>query len=192
MSGKHEPPTERSLYISVATSTLRAAIVIALVVGGIVLIDRAYPRSEVGLDRGSTGTVTPTATPTGTTTPGQQGGQGQQQGGQGQQPARPTLAGLNIAVRNGTGVTGLARGTAAQLQERFEVNPIQIDDAPASVAITTIYFRSEANEDEAQLLADRFFKGLAVEVHPLEAASGVDRDVQIAVYLGTDYAATQG
>lgn len=185
MGGKHEPPSRRSLYISVATSTLRAAIVIALVVGGIVLIGRAFPRSEIGLDRGGSGTVTPPATPTGTTTPGQQGGQGQQ-------PEQPTLAGLNVAVRNGAGVTGLAAETAAQLQKRFGVNPIQIDDAPASVAITTIYYRREANQDEAQFLADRFFKGLQVGVLPLEAGSGVEKDVQLAVYLGTDYAATQG
>jgi hypothetical protein len=34
MSGRHEPPSKRSFYLSVATSTLRFAIVVALVVGG--------------------------------------------------------------------------------------------------------------------------------------------------------------
>jgi hypothetical protein len=183
MGGKHEPPTRRSLYISVATSTLRAAIVIALVVGGVVLIDRAFPSSEGALGGGATTTAPPT-TPSVTTTPGTQTGGGQ--------PEQPQLAGLNVAVRNGAGVTGLAADTAARLEHRFQVNAIQIDDAPTSVAVTTVYYRREANKDEAQFLAERFFKGLQVEVLPLEAGSGVDKDVQIAVYLGTDYAATQG
>lgn len=182
MAGKHEPPTRRSLYISVATSTLRAAIIIALVVGGIVLIDRAFPPSE-GVLGGGVSTTTPPASPTGSTSPGQQTGGGQ--------PEQPQLSGVNVAVRNGAGVTGLAAETASRLEKRFEVNAIQIDDAPASVAVTTIYYRREVNQDEAELLASRFFKGLSVEVLPLEAGSGVDRDVQIAIYLGTDYAATQ-
>jgi hypothetical protein len=182
MGGKHEPPTRRSLYISVATSTLRAAIVIALVVGGVVLIDRAFPSSEGAL--GGATTTAPPTTPSVTTTPGTQTGGGQ--------PEQPQLAGLNVAVRNGAGVTGLAADTAARLEHRFQVNAIQIDDAPTSVAVTTVYYRREANKDEAQFLAERFFKGLQVEVLPLEAGSGVDKDVQIAVYLGTDYAATQG
>jgi len=184
MGGKHEPPSRRSLYISVATTTLRAAIVIALVVGGIVLIDRAFPSSEGALG-GAVSTTTPPATPT---SPAPTGGQA----GGGEQPERPKLAGLNVAVRNGTGVTGLAGDTAQKLEARFGVNAIQIDDAPTSVAVTTIYYRREVNQDEAQLLADRFFKGLQVEVLPLEAGSGVDKDVQIAIYLGSDYAAAQG
>lgn len=182
--GKHEPPTRRSFYISVATTTLRAAIVIALVVGGVVLIDRAFPSSEGALGGGVEAT-TPPASPTTSPPPGQQTGGGEQ-------PEPPQLAGLNVAVRNGAGVTGLAAETADRLQKRFEVNAIQIDDAPTPVTVTTIYYRRETNQDEAQLLADRFFKGLQVEVLPLEAGSGVDRDVQIAIYLGTDYAATQG
>lgn len=183
MAGKHEPPTRRSLYISVATSTLRAAIIIALVVGGIVLIDRAFPFSEGALG-GGVSTTTPPVSPTAPASPGQQTGGGGQ-------PEQPQLSGVNVAVRNGAGVTGLAAETASRLEKRFEVNAIQIDDAPAPVAVTTIYYRREVNQDEAELLASRFFKGLSVEVLPLEAGSGVDRDVQIAIYLGTDYAATQ-
>lgn len=181
MNGKHEPPTKRSLYISVATSTLRALIVIALVVGGIVLINRAFPASEgaLGGDGGVATTTTPPTTPPGTTSPG--AGTGQQ--------ATPQLAGLNVAVRNGAGVTGLAADTAALLEKRFDVNAIQIDDAPLTVSVTTIYYRRAANQDEAELLARRFFKDVEAEVAPLEAGSGVLKDVQIAIYLGTDYAA---
>ncbi len=185
MGGKHEPPTGRSFYVSVATSTLRALIVIALVVGGIVLIDRAFPTAETPLGGAQT---TPPASPTATTSPTQGGGQGGQ-GGQGQQE-RPDLTGVAVAVRNGTGVTGLAADTAALLQDRFQVSAIQIDDAPMTVSVTTIYYRRTADEDEAQFLADRFFGRFDVqaEVAPLEAGSGVDKDVRIAIYLGTDYA----
>ncbi|GIU99034.1 MAG: hypothetical protein KatS3mg014_0650 [Actinomycetota bacterium] len=183
--GKHEPPTGRSFYISVATSTLRAAIVIALVVGGIVLIDRAFPANEGVLGGGAGATTSPPASPTQATSPGTgQGGGGQQE------PEGPQLAGVDVAVRNGTGVTGLARDTAEKLQQRFGVNPIQIDDAPTTVSVTTVYFRRDADQDEAELLARRFFGKLDVqaEVTKLEAGSGVEKDVRIAIYLGTDYA----
>lgn len=184
MGGKHEPPTGRSFYISVATSTLRAAIIIALVAGGIVLINRAFPANE-GAFGGTATSATPPASPPQTVTPGTgQGGGGQKE------PEGPQLAGVAVAVRNGTGVTGLARDTAARLQERFDVNPIQVDDAPMTVSVTTIFFRRDADQDEAELLARRFFGKLDVqaEVAPLEAGSGVDKDVRIAIYLGTDYA----
>jgi hypothetical protein len=183
MGGKHEPPSRRSFYISVATTTLRAAIVIALVVGGVVLIDRAFPSSEGALGAGAAPT-TPPPSPTETPPPGQQGGDGEQ-------PEQPTLAGLNIAVRNGTGVTGLAAETARRLERRFDVSAIQIDDAPASVTITTIYYRKPGDRDEAELLADRFFGQISAEVLQLEPGSGVEPDVRIAIYLGTDYATTQ-
>ena len=39
----HQPPTNRSFYLSLAASTLRFAIIVALVIGGIVVIDQAFP-----------------------------------------------------------------------------------------------------------------------------------------------------
>ena len=76
MTGRHQPPSNRSFYLSLATSTLRAAIVIALVVG-IVVINSAFPESGVsgGTSPSGTGTGGPTGTtdtttdPTGTTGP---------------------------------------------------------------------------------------------------------------------------
>jgi hypothetical protein len=41
----HEPPTKRSWYISVATSTLRAVILIAAIAIGIVVIKGAFPEN---------------------------------------------------------------------------------------------------------------------------------------------------
>ncbi len=183
MSGRHEPPSKRSFYFSLATSTLRAAIVIALVVGGIVVINRAFPEASTGTvpDGGGGITQGPTAPtgPTGNTGPtGPTGGQQQE----------PEIVGMNVAVRNGTGVSGLAAETAEKLEERYGVSAIQIDDAPSTVSVTTIYYRGASTQDEAELLAREFFKRIEPAIDRLRAGSGVDPDVQIAIYLGTDYA----
>jgi hypothetical protein len=187
MSAKHEPPSKRSFYLSLATSTLRFAIVVALVVGGVVVINSAFPESSGGgggttiPDGGITGPTAPTG-PTGDTAPtGPTGDQGGQE--------EPEIVGMTIAVRNGTGVSGLAGDTAAALEEEYGVEAIQVDDAPQTVTVTTIYYRSPSSQDEAELLATEYFKKIEPEIAKLEAGSGVDRDVQLAIYLGTDYAA---
>jgi len=170
-----------------ATSTLRAAIVIALVVGGVVVINSAFPESGSGGGGvpdggGLTGPTSPTG-PTGTTGPTGPTGQGGQQ--------EPEIVGMNVAVRNGTGVSGLAGATAEGLEADYGVNAIQIDDAPSTVSVTTIYFRSPSSEDEAELLARQFFKKIEPEIARLQGGGGVDKDVEIAIYLGTDYAASK-
>lgn len=188
MSGRHEPPSKRSFYFSLATSTLRAAIIIALVVGGIVVINQAFPESGSGgggtiPDGGGliSGPTSPTG-PTGNTGP---------TGPTGQDGQEPQIVGMNVAVRNGTGVSGLAGDTAAKLEEDYGVKAIQIDDAPSTVSVTTIYYRSPSSQDEAELLAKQFFKKIEPEIAKLQGGGGVDKDVQIAIYLGTDYAASK-
>lgn len=172
-----------------ATSTLRAAIVIALVVGGILVINSAFPESGVigggatpggGGETGTepTGATGTTGTPTGPT--GATGTTGE-----------PEVVDMAVAVRNGTSVSGLAGDTAKKLEDRFGVNAIQVDDAPSTVSVTTIYFRGAGQEDEAELLAAEFFKKIEPKIARLEAGSGVERDVQIAIYLGTDYASAK-
>ena len=173
-----------------ATSTLRAAIVIALVVGGIVVINSAFPESGViggGATPGGGGeTGTEPTAPTGTTgeTPtGPTGATGT--------TGEPEVVDMAVAVRNGTSVSGLAGDTAKKLEDRFGVNAIQVDDAPLTVSVTTIYFRGAGQEDEAEFLAAEFFKKIEPEIARIEAGSGVERDVQIAIYLGTDYASSK-
>jgi hypothetical protein len=192
MSGRHEPPSKRSFYFSLATSTLRAVIVIALVVGGIVIINQAFPGTSSGggsipdgggLDTGPSGPTGGTS-PTGAT--GVTGGDG---GGGTQE--EPQIVGMNLAVRNGTGVSGLASDTAAKLEEDYGVHAIQIDDAPSTVSVTTIYYRSPSSQDEAELLAKQFFKKIEPEIAKLQGGGGIDKDVDIAIYLGTDYAASK-
>ena len=64
----HEPPTKRSWYISVATSTLRAVILIAAIAIGIVVIKSAFPDNASQTittvpPGGKTTTTTTTKTP---------------------------------------------------------------------------------------------------------------------------------
>ena len=185
MSGRHESPSKRSFYFSLATSTLRFAIIVALVVGGVVVINSAFTDSGGGGPGPGGGALSGPTAPTGPTAatgPTGPTGQGQQE--------EPQIVDMNVAVRNGTGVSGLAGDTAAALEDKYGVNAIQIDDAPQTVSITTIYYRGADSQDEAEFLARKFFKAIEPEVAKLEAGSGVDKDVEIAIYLGTDYASS--
>lgn len=184
MSGRHEPPTNRSFYLSVGTSTLRFVIIVALVVGGVLLINQAFPvlGSSGGgtIPNGGPG-VSPTSTPT-TPPP---------------KPPKtspsPQVVGVRIAVFNGTSVSGLAADTLTTITKRYGMVAAQDPaDAPSDVAQTTLYYRSPADEVEAQFLADDFFKSLDVQISRLEPGTDVSRDVQVAIYLGNDYAALKG
>jgi len=192
--GAHEPPTNRSLYLSVAASTIRFAIIVALVIGGVVVIDQAFPETP-SADTGDGGTVPPidgggidvSETPSPAT--GATGTTG------GQAPPSPTVAGTRIAVFNGAGVSGLAGDTQTQLTDEYGYVAAQDPaDAPAPVAVTTIYYRANKDEIEAEFLASDFFKDLDdVKIQKLDPGTeDVGRDVQLAIYLGNDYAALQG
>ena len=192
--GAHEPPTNRSFYLSVTASTLRFAIIVALVIGGVVIIDQAFPAAPSasggtggggtvpigGGGIGLTGSPSPEA-PTGAT---------------GEIPApSPTVVGTRIAVFNGAGVSGLAGDTQTQLTDDYGYVAAQDPaDAPAPVAVTTIYYRANKDQVEAEFLAHDFFKKLSdVKILKLEPGTGdVGRDVQLAIYLGNDYAALKG
>lgn len=187
--GAHEPPTNRSFYLSVAASTLRFAIIVALVIGGVVVIDQAFPAAPSaeggdgatvpidggGIDVSESPSPEP---PTGATA---------------EEPVpSPTVVGVRIAVFNGTGVSGLAGDTQTQLTEEYGYVAAQDPaDAPAPVAVTTIYYRANKDEIEAEFLANDFFRKLDdVKIQKLEPGTeDVGRDVQLAIYLGNDYAA---
>ena len=173
MSGEHEPPTNRSFYLSVATSTLRFAIIVALVVGGVVVIGKAFP---------SSGGVALSPTPNPTHTP--------------KSPPAPDLKGVEMGVYNGTSAVGLAGDTATKLIDQFEVKipDANVGDAPSTVATTTIYYRGGAQgKVNAQELRDKFFTPLGVDAKlaRLQSDSSIKKSIQLAVYLGTDYASSQ-
>ena len=192
--GAHEPPTNRSFYLSVAASTIRFAIIVALVIGGVVVIDQAFPETP-SADTGDGGTVPPIdgggidvsespSPATGAT------------GATGENPApSPTVVGTRIAVFNGAGVSGLASDTQIALIDEYGYVAAQDPaDAPAPVPVTTIYYRANKDQIEAEFLANDFFKDLAdVKIQKLDPdTQNVGRDVQLAIYLGNDYAALLG
>lgn len=162
-----------------ATTTLRFAIVVALVVGGVFLINSAFPdrggSSALPQGGGPSPSVSPSASPSKSPKPPNS-------------PEAPQLDGMPVAVFNGTSVTGLAGDTADALQRQFGMVPVEVADAPSPVSVTTIYYRTAADKNEAQYLSKHYFKKVDANVAKLEPGSGVDKDAQLAIYLGTDYA----
>jgi hypothetical protein len=189
--GRHEPPTNRSFYLSVAASTLRFAIIVALVVGGVVVINQAFdaPSGGAQIPDDGGGVLTGVATgPTGETTATGPTGE------TGQPEPSPTIAGTTILVFNASGAEGLAGDTQARLVETYGYEaPLEADTAPEIQPTTTIYYRANADEVEANYLVnnDRVLRRLDnVLVRKLrgDAATGIDASIQLVIYLGLDYA----
>lgn len=184
---RHAPPTNRSFYLSVAASTIRFALIVALVIGGIVVINQAFP--DTTTSGGGTGTLPtggPGPTETGPTAPtGATGDTGEQP----LNTPSPQITGVRVAVFNTTGITGLAGDLMLELEADGYVRGEEPGDAPAS-ANTRIYFRSADDRIEAEHIANTYFRRLDnVPVARLEPGADVDRSVQVAIFLGNDYAA---
>ena len=188
----HRPPTNRSFYLSLGASTLRFAIIVALVIGGIVVIDQAFSTSSSGDGGGDGGG--PTAAPTGGTFGGTgtdaTGPTGETATGGTRPEPSPTVVGVRIAVFNGAGVSGLAGDTQARLEELGYIATQDPADAPTPYPVTTIYYNAPKDKVEADYLASSFFKKLdGVEVVRLEPdTADIDPSTQVAVFLGNDYA----
>jgi LytR cell envelope-related transcriptional attenuator len=186
--GRHEPPTNRSFYLSVAASTLRFAIIVALVVGGVVVINQAFdaPSGNGAQIPDDGGVLTGPTGPTGETS--QTGPTGET----GQPEPSPTITGTTILVFNASGAEGLAGDTQARLVEAFGYEaPLEADTAPELQPTTTVYFRSNADEVEASYLVnnDRILRRLDnVLVRKLRGADDIDESIQLVIYLGLDYA----
>lgn len=176
------------------TSTIRFVLIAALVVGGIFIINQAFPEGasagggvppaadggETGATRGSGATSTPT------------GGSGATGGTTGQ-PANvpsPTVQGVFIAVFNTTGVSGLATEVNDQLEAEGYVAAQDPADAPSSET-TNIYFRGPNDQADAEHIANTIFKKIDVVPTKLQPGNDLDREVQVAIYIGNDYAALQ-
>ena len=162
---------------------MRFALIVALVVGGIVLINQAFPEASEDTSAppdngiGATDSPSPSQSPDGgdePTTP----------------TPSPTVQGTVIAVFNGAGVSELASNTQDELVERFDfVAGQEATDAPAPVSVTTLYWSARPDEIEAEYIANKFFRKLDdVVIAKLDQSADVDPSVQVAIYLGTDYA----
>lgn len=189
MAGKHEPDAKGSFYLSLATATLRAGLVIAAVVLGVFVLTRAFPEA----DEAPQGAPGPTATDDGgeesppvEESPDGGGGGG---GGGGGQPSgeEVNLRGVTVRVQNGTNATGLAAETAEQLGE-LGLRIREIGNAARNYEVTTLFF-AQGSRPEADALNESFFDG-AADVQRMPA--DLQADVQVNVVLGQDYADAQG
>jgi hypothetical protein len=188
--GQHEPPTNRSFYLSLGASTLRFLIIIALVVGGIVVIDQAFPAADTGGGGGATAPLDGGVEVTGPTGETEPTGPTAETGNQQPEPS-PEVIGVRIAVFNGAGASGLAADTQTLLEDQGYIAVQDPADAPAPYPVTTIYYRAPKDEIEAEYLANSFFEELdGVEIMRLEpGTANIDRTAQLAIFLGDDYAA---
>lgn len=182
MPGKHEPPRKGSFYLSLATSTLRALLVVGAVAAGVVILTRAFPGSgDGGVQAPRTAppvVASPTATPTPTETPTPRA------------TVTPQVEGVVVAVLNGTTETGLAAATAERLKgEGYVIK--EVGNAE-STDRTTIFFRGrDQGRANAQYLRDTFFTEVDALVKRLPKGIEVSRGVQLTIVLGLDWAAAQ-
>jgi hypothetical protein len=171
----------------VATSTLRFAIIVALVVGGVVLIAR-FPETTTSALRASPRSPSPAES----SPPATGGGQTNTGGGGAQETPAVDVSGVKLAVYNGTYESGLAAEVADALVNRFdykidaETSILDADSKPYDQ--TTLYYVASGDKDVAEALANSYFKKLDVKILKLPADSQVPDGVRVAVYLGTDYA----
>jgi hypothetical protein len=145
----------------------------------VVLIDQAFPQGGTAAPPASGASPSPSPSASPSSSP--------------KEKPSPQIVGVRIGVFNGAGVTGLAAATASKLEKDYGYVPAQVADAPSPVAATTVYYRLAGDRIEAESLARNFFPDLDVKVSRLpETATNVEKKVQVAIYLGTDYASAQG
>ncbi len=169
MTGKHEPPTNRSFYISLATSTLRALILVAAVVLGVFVLVKAFPENASSI------TGAPQSTPQERTPATQRPAQRPTR----TPPPSPTYE-ARLWVLNGTDRTGFA----AEMTQRLEADGYNSSKEPANAPETertVIYYREEFSAD-ARYIRRKFFQG--AELKP--ALPTLAENVDIEVILGAD------
>lgn len=165
------------------TGAIRGAILLAAVVIGAVIISNAFP--SVGGPTSSTSPATsPSVKPSTPVTPN-----------------KPHLTcptshkGIQVAVENATTTAGLAAATAQTLKNAgYTVNgDTDIGTATTESQTTRVYFRTADDKLAARCLKKKFFSTATVAKLPA-GSSGTTPPlaptVQVAVFLGSDYATT--
>jgi LytR cell envelope-related transcriptional attenuator len=161
----------------VTSAAARAAILVAAVIIGAIVIANAFPTE------GSTGPLSPTG-PTNSPSPSPSSHPS---------PVAQKLdcsgpPNAQLAVENATSTSGLAAAAAIRLQAvGYHINAADIRNAPTQSQTTAVYYRTPADKNTARCLRKKFFHGAALGKLPADA--GVSSGVQVTVYLGADYAA---
>jgi hypothetical protein len=156
----------------VRATALRGVLVVAAVVIGAIIISNGFPKGGPGPTAG--GTPPKTSSPSASKTPSPT-------------PTTPQCVpqGVEVAVENGTDVTGLAAATAATLQTKGYV-PGDIGNAPTTLTTTVVYYNGPDNMFEAKCLRKKVFTTAVIKSLP--EGTGLPVSTDVAVYLGDDYA----
>jgi LytR cell envelope-related transcriptional attenuator len=162
----------------VTSAAMRAAILAGAVIVGAIVIANAFPtEGSTGPLAGTSPSSAPSSNPSSHPSP----------------PAHKLdcsgAPNAQLAVENAhTETNGLAAATAIKLQAAgYRINAADIKNAPADSETTTVFFRTTADKDAARCLRKKFFHG--ADLAKLPADAGVSSAVQVAVYVGADYAA---
>jgi LytR cell envelope-related transcriptional attenuator len=168
LPGKHESGSKRSFYLSVATSTLRGLILVALVVLGIVGLTKLFPQNtSAGVTPPPSVTVgEPSASGSPTTSPSPTD----------RRKARPKSQ-VTVQVLNGTSRPGLAAEVTSRLKSDGYKTKTPDNYSP-KIETTIIYYQSDS-QPEAQRLQRQRFPGS--ELRPAPATLPGDVDLQVIV-----------
>ena len=160
----------------VRATALRGFLVVAAVVIGAIIISNGFPQARQGPGATAPPPTSPTTnSPTqSTTTPSPT-----------PTPRQCVAQGVEVAVENGTDVTGLAAATAATLQTKGYV-PGDIGNAPSSLTTTVLYYNGSDHKFDAKCLRKEVFTTAVIKALP--AGTGLPVSTDVAVYLGDDYA----
>jgi hypothetical protein len=157
----------------VANSPLRWAVVLVFLLVAVLFLSKGF--DGAGLASGGTGkgpgsSPSPSTTPTHTTPPATT-------------PTIPPLAGVTVAIYNGTRTSGLAGNERQRLQaDNWDV--ISIGDAPIPFTKTTIYYKAGAKTQALYMKAKYYQKAVVLPAVPAFPAA------KISLILGTEFAAT--
>jgi hypothetical protein len=165
----------------VTTNAVRAAILVGAVVVGAIVIANAFPTSGApGITPVSSPSSSPSSHPSTHPTP----------------PHKKLdcskAQGTQLAVENATSTAGLAAATATRLVAagyRIDTSPNSKDigNAPTQSSTTTVYYRTSTDKTAARCLRKKYFQGAGLQQLP--STSSVSSGVQVAIFLGQDYAA---
>lgn len=164
----------------VKTNALRVAILVVLIGGGLFLIDRGF--SGTGVEAAIVPSNSPAEpAPTGSTTP-------RPQASETTAPQAPSFVGITYQVNNATSEAGLAGRTSDDLLARYpgliETDPDTVDSA----AVTTIFYGTGALAQAEWIAADYFGSfGIQPAIEILDTTAAGATDVDIVIYLGTDF-----
>ena len=165
---------------------VRIVIIAAAAVTGILLIANGFDGPTIA-DVTEPTPTTPAASPTESASPTPTATETETES---PPPANCRPQGVQVGVYNATDANGLAAAAAARFVEAgYTVDPDVIDDAESASNTTIVYFRTQQDRRAAQCLAARELEGLEAEVQALPGNTSIPDKVQVAVILGSDYAA---